>query len=836
MSARDQRRLQRPIWAALSVVFVLGMMTSLFLAGRARQSAEATATAQAQLAVQTDLAPLLTPSDVAQPVTGARYQTLSALVTRRLLSEGPSDGVAVYRGDGTVVFDLERSMVGTRAPELRARLENVLRAGREGVVEGDAFHAFVPVRLKATDEAVAVADVTRPYEPLWVAASRSWRIAAIAFAALSLPAVGMLVVSFTASRPSDGSRAVAPGRSFAPAPERRPDGRGEVEPTAPTYEHPGFRAEVEARRRAEQRAARAEEATESIRRELERVRSASAPDAGEAAKGARRLAEAQEQARRAEADRRNAADKLQRAELQRAELYERLESALAEVAQATARGEEPADAALTARLLDAEEEAARLRERASSFERRIEESARELETAREQVRSVASSATQADGLVAEATERAAHAEDSARVLEERVRVADERAAAAEESARMLEERARDAERRAAEADEATAAMGDRVRVAEEQAAQSDEVGRMLEARARDADERSADLRTASAERAAEVRVAVDRATAAEEELGRVLAERDAEKAAREARRDDEPDLADVLRVTRERLQHSGERVQAAEERARAAERELEAARGRVDELEGVVRREKLQDALQNLRHDEELAPPLEERRASAPFMKALSLDARNSVAAIQGLVLAMKHAQKPEDQPAMLRRMNAHARKLDRLVGDLLDADRLARGEIELKVRRTDIEALAKRVIEECAFDGDRVICIEGERTVVAVDPIRVEGILVALLNNAVDRSRPRHEVVVRVGPRDDGALISVEDDEPSSDASLSPVVARFADVHGGWAIVESRPDGGSAFRVYLPDQERGRPSTTIAPERDTIEIREAGAAQAPQG
>jgi hypothetical protein len=54
-------------------------------------------------------------------------------------------------------------------------------------------------------------------------------------------------------------------------------------------------------------------------------------------------------------------------------------------------------------------------------------------------------------------------------------------------------------------------------------------------------------------------------------------------------------------------------------------------------------------------------------------MQALSLDARNSVAAIQGLVLAMKHAQKPEDQPAMLRRMNAHARKLDRLVGDLLD-------------------------------------------------------------------------------------------------------------------------------------------------------------------
>ena len=49
------------------------------------------------------------------------------------------------------------------------------------------------------------------------------------------------------------------------------------------------------------------------------------------------------------------------------------------------------------------------------------------------------------------------------------------------------------------------------------------------------------------------------------------------------------------------------------------------------------------------------------------------------------------------------------------------------------------------------------------------------------------------------------GALISVEDAETSSDVSLSPVVARFADIQGGWAKVESRPNGGSAFRVFLP-------------------------------
>ena len=53
-------------------------------------------------------------------------------------------------------------------------------------------------------------------------------------------------------------------------------------------------------------------------------------------------------------------------------------------------------------------------------------------------------------------------------------------------------------------------------------------------------------------------------------------------------------------------------------------------------------------------------------------------------------------------------------------------------------------------------------------------------------------------------------ALLSVEDKEASSDGSLSPVVSKLADVMGGWAKVESRPSGGSAFRVYLPDQSGG--------------------------
>ncbi len=976
MPGRDTRRTQRPIWAAMTALLLTGMITSLFLAARAKQSAEATATSRAQVAVQEDLAPLLTSSDAAQPVTGERYQTLSALVTRRLLSAGPSDGVTMYSPDATIVFDLERGRVGERAPELRARIDRVIGQGRESVVEGDAFHAFVPLRLKPEEDPLAVVDVTQPYEPLWSSASKPWRVAAIGFAALLLPALGMLVLGFRGSfgRSTGGTgwgRAAAGARA-TPAPAvpaheasmrpTRAAGGGVVEPP-PVYEHPGYRAEVEGRRKAEERAARAEEAAEAIRRELKQLKQASGgPDVAAVAQLQVKLAEAQEHARAAEGEREEISEKLRRTETQRGELFERLDGALEELAQAkqeqaktsvpdpeldarAARAEERAVAAESALRLaedtasrneasrrSAEEMAAAARDEAAALQERIADAERRrseaedrmlaaeaeaqaprregagthddrLAAAEERAERARVALADAEARLAASDDRAAKAEDMTHVLGDRVRAAEDRVQEASERVREAEEalrnsqhRTRDAERDAAVAKEradsieadtqrvtdraltAERALAnaierlddatERARLAADELATAQERGRVsadavadLQERVRLADERAeADRGDAitAAERAAfaeqevtsvrsqlalaqeQVRAAQaqaveagSRAEQAEEHLRVVAQERRAEAEAAKALAAEQPQLEEVLRITKERLHRSGERLQETEARARTAEHDLESARQRTEELEGMMRREKLHDALQHLRGDEQPVhgPPIEERRAAAPFMKALSLDARNSVAAIQGLVLAMKHAEKADEQPAMLRKLNAHARKLDRLVGDLLDADRLARGDVELKVRRTDIEALAKRVLEECAFDGDRNIEMRSEKVVVAVDPIRVEGIIVALLNNAVDRSRPRHEITVRVTAKDDGALISVEDEEPSSDASLSPVVARFADVHGGWATVESRQGGGSAFRVFLPGEGARTAHTTIAPEQDTIEIRDSAAA-----
>jgi signal transduction histidine kinase len=98
------------------------------------------------------------------------------------------------------------------------------------------------------------------------------------------------------------------------------------------------------------------------------------------------------------------------------------------------------------------------------------------------------------------------------------------------------------------------------------------------------------------------------------------------------------------------------------------------------------------------------------------------------------------------------------------------------------------------------------------------------------LLVNAAKHTPDGTSIWVKVIPRPDGALISVEDSGPGipedekqnlfeefrvgkdSTASGSPglgvglsLVARFAELHGGRVWVEDRDSGGAAFRIFLP-------------------------------
>lgn len=218
------------------------------------------------------------------------------------------------------------------------------------------------------------------------------------------------------------------------------------------------------------------------------------------------------------------------------------------------------------------------------------------------------------------------------------------------------------------------------------------------------------------------------------------------------------------------------------------------------------------------------------------FLEAVSHDLRTPLSSVLGIALTLTESQvdlSTEDSRDLLKRLAANARKLERLLADLLDLDRLTRGIASPNRRPTDLAELAEKVVQAEETLVSRRVIMELEPVTISVDGPKVERILDNLLVNSVRHTPDGATVWVRVAPEDGGAMIAVEDDGPGiprdSRESVfeafrqgpepnrhSPgvgiglsLVRRFAELHEGRAWVQEREGGGASFRVYLPDGPR---------------------------
>jgi PAS domain S-box-containing protein len=221
------------------------------------------------------------------------------------------------------------------------------------------------------------------------------------------------------------------------------------------------------------------------------------------------------------------------------------------------------------------------------------------------------------------------------------------------------------------------------------------------------------------------------------------------------------------------------------------------------------------------------------------FLAAVSHELRSPLTSILGLSLTLERTpEMPDaDRGDLLRRLAQNASKLDRLLKDLLDIDRLNRGIVEPQYRVTDVGALARRTVESLDILTGREVVAEADAVVIPVDPAKVERIVENLLMNAARHTAPDRRIWMKVTARDGGVAITVEDDGPGVPAEIrgaifepfrqgptaSPhapgtgiglsLVARFAELHGGRAWVDEREGGGAAFHVFLPGQRDGAPA-----------------------
>jgi signal transduction histidine kinase len=238
-----------------------------------------------------------------------------------------------------------------------------------------------------------------------------------------------------------------------------------------------------------------------------------------------------------------------------------------------------------------------------------------------------------------------------------------------------------------------------------------------------------------------------------------------------------------------------------------------------------------------IRERERLAGALEAQVAlQRQLMAVVGHDLRNPLATIKsGASLLARREGLSDGQREDAGRILSNARRMERLIRDLLDFTRLHAGvEIPVAPVEMDLVALSRRAISDLGRDAEGLVTVEGLADVVGVwDPDRLEQVVANLVSNALKYGPPRRPVRVRVDGRGDPVVFTVSDEggsiTPAERGSLFEpfrpgrggrdasgpavglglyVVRRIAEAHGGRVAVESDPQTGTIFTVHLP---RGR-------------------------
>jgi PAS domain S-box-containing protein len=239
-------------------------------------------------------------------------------------------------------------------------------------------------------------------------------------------------------------------------------------------------------------------------------------------------------------------------------------------------------------------------------------------------------------------------------------------------------------------------------------------------------------------------------------------------------------------------------------------------------------------AIDNARLHEEV---LRADQAKEQFLATLAHELRNPMAAILN---ALEVMATPEiDDAHRLRALEVATRQVRhqaRLVDDLLDVSRLARGRIALRTERVEMVGLLRQIADAHRPSFERAsqelaLEIAEQRLFVIGDSARLEQVIDNLLDNACKYSPAGARITLwavrsgelcRIGVRDQGIGIPEElqahifelfsqgtrtHDKPSGGLGLGLTIARaLVELHSGRIEVSSDgPGRGSEFVVSLP-------------------------------
>lgn len=215
------------------------------------------------------------------------------------------------------------------------------------------------------------------------------------------------------------------------------------------------------------------------------------------------------------------------------------------------------------------------------------------------------------------------------------------------------------------------------------------------------------------------------------------------------------------------------------------------------------------------------------------FLSAVSHELRTPLTSVIGFaetaVRLVGTGQSGPEVSQLLDRLVGNARRLEVLVSDLLDVDRLAKGDVEPRRAQTDLRELIRRAMNRNDSPEHEFVTDLAEM-VVHIDPMMIDRAIDNLLRNAVRHTPAGTTVWVRATHDTAEVVVVVEDDGPGVPKELhrrifepfqqgpvaqddaSPgtgiglsLVQRFVEVHGGAVAVSDREGGGACFRLRIP-------------------------------
>jgi signal transduction histidine kinase len=213
------------------------------------------------------------------------------------------------------------------------------------------------------------------------------------------------------------------------------------------------------------------------------------------------------------------------------------------------------------------------------------------------------------------------------------------------------------------------------------------------------------------------------------------------------------------------------------------------------------------------------------------FVSMVSHELRSPMTVVAGIADILENRAdrlSPEQSKELILTLGREARRLRRLVSEVLDLEAIDQGRMELHRASVDLVSLVRESVADAVEPHRTKVETVLEGAMVSVDPDRIKQVLLNLISNAAKFSEPDRGIRVTMDTADDGFKVSVIDHgEGIPEDQLGRLFQRFTrldvekripgsglglylskqivEQHGGRIGVESKLGEGSTFTFTLP-------------------------------